>query len=108
MREAYPYLDDTATVIRPHGLREVNAIRLLRTRCVLPKFGASSNAYLTGHLSQLEASDAVLLQGPPVFREAVNRMMEHDWIRTPEQWTELNENIWTRNEAMLARLLRGM
>jgi hypothetical protein len=82
MRQSYSYLDDRVTVTRPHALREILAVKALRTgRWPLP------------HPPNLD-----------VMKD-VEKMIEGGWKRSEKQFQSFKDDIRIRNEATVRRIL---
>jgi hypothetical protein len=97
MLDAYTYIDDDRVVItRPAVIREIDAIKALRS----------------GNASALLASDPAK-SGKPIgshryVRQAVEKMMREGWIRPREGFMAVKRNIWHQNEKVVWRLLRDL
>ncbi|KAG8908193.1 hypothetical protein FRB99_008736 [Tulasnella sp. 403] len=83
LREAYKFLDDAATIVRPQAISEIQALKALRTG--IPPQLATNN---------------------PMFVADVERMMAQGWRRPREGFEKLKERLWTANEQVIDRILR--
>lgn len=95
MRQAYGYIDDDRVVVtRPAAMREVFAIKALRTGD--PSFFLESDPLGNGHkMSEIRGLDT-----------AVKDMVSAGWRRTNDAVNQFKEKLWARNEAVIGRLLR--
>ena len=97
MRKAYGYIDDDrAVVTRPAALREVEALKVLRT----------GNA--TSFLDSVSASTGRQMRDIRGLDKAIQRMLDVSWIRTHEELVQYKREIWHRNENLIERLIRGL
>lgn len=93
-RKSYSYADDDATVItRPASMREVHALKALRT----------------GDATSFLRSDPAG-QGQPIgdikaVREAVEHMLQGGFTRRKEDVRACKESVWKKNLEVAGRLL---
>ena len=97
MRKAYGYIDDDRVVVtRPAAMREVAALKALRT-----KNGSSfleSDPLSSGHtMSEV--------RGLPSM---VTEMLEKGWFREKEAVEQFKRELWDSNESVIERLLRDV
>jgi hypothetical protein len=97
MRDAYTYIDDEGVVItRPAVMREVHAIRALRT----------------GTYADFLASDpsgtGITMGAHPGVEAAVTEMMRAGWVRSKQQFDEFKRGVWGRNDVVVMRMLRDL
>ncbi|OCH93915.1 hypothetical protein OBBRIDRAFT_723822 [Obba rivulosa] len=93
-RQAYAYTDDdAATVTRPAAMREVAALKALRTR----------NA--TSFLHSDPAGRGRTLGDIKPLREAVERMVQGGFTRNREDVRAYKQGVWRKNLGVAARLL---
>jgi hypothetical protein len=86
---AYTYAnDDRAVVTRPAAMREVEALRALRT-------GDASHFY----------DRYKILPDSPV-RQSAEEMMHRGWTRSKDDSQSFKEGIWKANDQVVERLLR--
>jgi hypothetical protein len=82
MRQSYSFLDDRVTVTRPQILREISAVKALRTGRWTPRLDAK----------QQEVAD-------------VNKMIASGWERSPDPFDAFRAGIWAHNEEVMRRIL---
>ncbi|KAJ7312333.1 hypothetical protein DFH08DRAFT_897285 [Mycena albidolilacea] len=88
IRTSYKHVDDDrAVVTRPAAMREVDALRALRTQ------DASNFLQRTGN------------SWDPATVQAVENMMRRGWVRSEEDFHAVKQNIWTANDRVVERLL---
>jgi hypothetical protein len=86
MRESYSFLDDERVVVtRPQALREIFAVKALRT-------GQWSPQPALSHISKEVTID-------------VNKMIEKGWMRSEAQFTSFKNNIWANNSQVMRQIL---
>ncbi|KAG8964016.1 hypothetical protein FRC03_002300 [Tulasnella sp. 419] len=86
---SYPFIDDErAVVIRPQGVREVAALKALRTGS-------------TEHLKKV-------MQASPEMAWDIEQMMKRGWKRTNEEFSAVKRKAYENNERVVARILRDM
>ncbi|KAJ7158594.1 hypothetical protein C8R46DRAFT_1109642 [Mycena filopes] len=91
IKASYTYVnDDRAVVTRPAAMREVEALRALRTR------DASYFLRRTG----------IALDSPKAL--AAEAMLRLGWERSAEEARAFKEGIWRANEAVVERILRDL
>lgn len=89
MKASYTYAaDDRAVITRPAAMREVAALRALRT--------SDASEFLSG----------VPLSSP--MRKAVEEMMVLGWLRPRVHFQAFKDGIWKQNEIVVMRLLRDL
>ncbi|KAI0092484.1 hypothetical protein BDY19DRAFT_883745 [Irpex rosettiformis] len=97
LRKAYRYIDDDRVVVtRPAAMREVSALKALRTRDA--SFFLKSDPSGVGR----NLSDILGLES------AVDNMLEVGWVRQKKDVDEYKQELWHRNELLAERLLRDM
>ncbi|KAJ7761987.1 hypothetical protein DFH07DRAFT_814798 [Mycena maculata] len=90
IKNSYMYVnDDRAVVTRPAAMREVEALRALRTRDV---------SFFLNRTSTLNSPTA----------HAADAMMRMGWVRSEEKFRSLKQDIWRANERVGERMLRDM
>jgi hypothetical protein len=82
--------DDRAVVIRPAAMREVDAVRALRTSD-------------ESHFLQRTGTP----RDSPTGR-AVQEMVRLGWVRSAEDFRGVKEDVWRKNERVVERLLGDM
>jgi hypothetical protein len=82
MRQSYSFLDDRVTVTRPQIMREISAVKALRTSRWTPPLAAK----------QQEVAD-------------VNKMIAMGWARPTDQFDAFKAGIWAHNEEVMRRIL---
>lgn len=97
IRQAYEYIDDDRVVVtRPSAMREIEAIKALRT----------------GDASTFLSSDPARIGKPigshPRIKAAVEKMVREGWIRPREGFEEVKRELWRKNDVLMERLLRDM
>ncbi|KAJ7455257.1 hypothetical protein B0H11DRAFT_2067394 [Mycena galericulata] len=91
IKNSYTYVnDDRAVVTRPAAMREVEALRALRSR------DASYFLHRTG----------IPLDTPTAH--AAEAMMHLGWVRSEEEFRSFKQDIWKANDRVVERLLRDM
>jgi hypothetical protein len=86
MRESYSFLDDDrVTVTRPQALREIFAVKALRT-------AQWAHQPALDHLAKEVTVD-------------VRKMIEKGWIRSEAQFTSFKNEIWANNSEVMRRIL---
>ena len=94
MRKAYGYIDDDRVVVtRPAAMREVHALKALRTRnaSVFLESDPTGSGHRMAQIAGLESS--------------VYRMLEEGWTREKQETAEFKRELWHRNEIVIRRLL---
>ncbi|KAG8886900.1 hypothetical protein FRB98_000816 [Tulasnella sp. 332] len=86
-RQAYTYLDDSVTIVRPQAISEVLAIKALRTD-VMPEL---ERAYAHN----------------PILENDVKRMLAEGWRRPTSSFEAFKQRIWTKNDELVTRVLCG-
>jgi len=88
MRESYSFLDDDrVTVTRPQVVREIFAIKALRTGQWSPRPALDHHA------------KEVMMD--------VNKMIQKGWIRSTDEFTKFKQEIWARNSNIIRRILNS-
>ncbi|KAJ7266142.1 hypothetical protein C8J57DRAFT_1511074 [Mycena rebaudengoi] len=91
IRMSYKHVnDDRAVVTRPAAMREVDAVRALRTSD-------------ESHFLQRTGTP----RGSPTGR-AVQKMVRLGWVRSAEDFRGVKEDVWRKNERVVERLLGDM
>jgi hypothetical protein len=91
IKAAYTYVnDDRAVVTRPAAMREVEALRALRSG------DASFFLHRTG----------IPLDSPTA--QAAEGMMRLGWVRSDEEFQSFKQDIWKANERVVERILRDV
>ncbi|KAJ7031326.1 hypothetical protein C8F04DRAFT_960524 [Mycena alexandri] len=91
IKTAYTYANDhRAVVTRPAAMREVEALRALRTQ------DASYFLHRTG----------IALDSPTA--RATEAMLRLGWVRSPEESRAFKEEIWRANDRVVERILRDL
>lgn len=94
MRKAYQYIDDDRVVVtRPSAMREVQALKALRTGSA--SFFLENDDSTGGSVAQLKG----LVDG-------VHEMLRMGWVRDRASVREYKEGVWRHNEGVVKRLLR--
>ncbi len=94
MRQAYGYIDDDRVVVtRPAAMREVQALKALRTR----------NS--THFLASDPAGDGRKMADIPGLETAVQKMITQGWARQKEAVTQYKKELWENNGKVVERLL---
>lgn len=94
MRKAYQYIDDDRVVVtRPSAMREVQALKALRTGSA--SFFFENDDSTGGSVAQLKG----LVDG-------VHEMLRMGWVRDRASVREYKEGVWRHNEGVVKRLLR--
>ena len=94
MRRAYKYIDDDrAVVTRPSAMREVQAIRALRT----------GNA--SWFLERDSIDDGIPLSSVSELVAGVREMLDRGWTRTKTDLREYKEGLWKQNDLVVYHLL---
>jgi hypothetical protein len=89
MRQTYTFLDDDRVIVtRPQALREIFAIKALRTGQWFPRPNVQE------HLKEVAVH--------------AERMIEKGWIRSAEQFAEFKEGIWKQNAHAVRRILNDI
>lgn len=105
---AYSYLLPTTTILRPQSMREISAIRALRTSTYAPP----ARSYL--HDAELTYSNPELFvssgeereEWAGVEREAME-MIARGWRKKESDWRKFKRGIREVNEDVVKRLLRS-
>ncbi|EMD34839.1 hypothetical protein CERSUDRAFT_117047 [Gelatoporia subvermispora B] len=96
-RQAHSYTDDDrAIVTRPAAMREVAALKALRTR--------DAESFLR---SDPSGRGRTLGDIPPL-RDAVQHMVDEGFVRKKDEVRAYKEGVWRRNREFAARLLTDM
>jgi len=85
----YSFLDDRVTVTRPQAVREIFAVKALRT-------GQWSPRPAVNHRRVKEVA------------MDVNKMVENGWVRSADQFTIFKDGIWARNTEVVRRILNDV
>jgi hypothetical protein len=89
MRQTYTFLDDDRVIVtRPQALREIFAVKALRTGQWSPRPNVQE------HLKDVTMH--------------AERMIEKGWIRSAEQFAEFKEGIWEQNAEVMRRILHDI
>jgi hypothetical protein len=88
IREAYAFLDDDVTVTRPHAVREIFAVKALRTGQWSPRPG------ITNQVADVKT--------------AVDEMIKKGWIRSAEQFARFKNGSWAKNTNVVRRILNDI
>jgi hypothetical protein len=97
MREAYSYIDDDRVVItRPAAIREMDAIKALRT--------GNASAFLASDPAQTGRT----IGSHPRIHQAVEKMVQEGWIRPKKGFDAVKKRIWSQNDVVVWRLLRDL
>jgi hypothetical protein len=95
LREAYTHLDDDrVSITYPAVMTEIDAIRALRTQ--------DASAFLASDPS----GSGVTLGSNSAVREAVEEMLEKDWIRTSEEFEDSKREVLAANDLVVMKLLQ--
>ena len=95
MRKAYKYIDDDRTVVtRPSAIREVQALKVLRT-------GNASQ-----FLEREQASHGIPLSPISELVAATHAMVDRGWTRSATDVREYKAALWRHNELVVQQLLR--
>src|ERR1700730_15712509 len=84
-REAYSFLDDCVTVTRPQAVREMFAVKALRTGHWSPRPGPSTEF----QLKEVKAD--------------MDRMIARGWRCSDEWYAKYKRGIWAQNAEVLKR-----
>ena len=96
MRKAYGYIDnDRAVVTRPAAMREVYALRALRT-------GDASS-----FLDSDPTGSGLKMRNIRGLEDAVHDMLAKGWTRDGSAVRQYKNELWDRNEVAIQRLLRA-
>ncbi|KAL0955048.1 hypothetical protein HGRIS_003966 [Hohenbuehelia grisea] len=97
MRESYTYADDDRVVVtRPAAMREIAAIKALRSKNAVEFL--DSDASHTGHPVSENSHISYL----------VDEMLSRGWTRTKSEYRSYKEDLWKDNEVVVQRLLRDL
>jgi hypothetical protein len=97
MREAYTHIDDDRVVItRPAAMREMEAIRALRS--------GNATAFLTSDPTRT----GMAIGAHPHIRDSTEKMMHGGWIRSKEGHDIVKKNVWNHNDAVVWKILRDL
>ena len=88
IREAYAFLDDDVTVTRPHAVREIFAVKALRTGQWSPRPG------ITNQVADVKT--------------AVDEMIKKGWMRSAEQFSRFKNGSWAKNTNVVRRILNDI
>ncbi|KAL6297970.1 hypothetical protein BKA93DRAFT_745058 [Sparassis latifolia] len=95
MRKAYGYIDDdTAVVTRPAAMREVQALKALRT--------GNTSFFLDSQAIRSGRSGSAMQR----LKAATEKMVQSPWTRDKKSFARFKNVIWSRNQAFVERLLR--
>ncbi|KAL0955052.1 hypothetical protein HGRIS_003970 [Hohenbuehelia grisea] len=96
-RATYTYSDDDrAVVTRPAVMREIAAIRALRTN--------NASDFLEGD----PTGTGVPMSANPLMRAAVQDMLARGWQRSKAEFRQFKEDVWRANEEVMAQILRDL
>ncbi|KIM89558.1 hypothetical protein PILCRDRAFT_190842 [Piloderma croceum F 1598] len=85
MRQTYSFIDDRVTVTRPQAVREIFAVKALRTGQWSPQLVVDN-----------QVKNVMM---------AMDKMIERGWIRSADQFTIFKDEIWARNAEVVRRIL---
>jgi hypothetical protein len=86
--ESYSFLDERVVVARPHALREIFAVKALRTGQWSPPPAAKNQV--------------------KEVKVAVEKMIKNGWKRSADQFAEFKNDIWANNTDVVRRILKGV
>ncbi|KAJ7126792.1 hypothetical protein C8R44DRAFT_617561 [Mycena epipterygia] len=91
IKTSYTYVnDDRAVVTRPAAMREVEALRALRSR--------DASYFL--HRNEISPDSPIA--------HAAETMMRLGWVRSEEEFRSFKQDIWRANDHVVERLLRDL
>jgi len=97
MRDAYTYINhDDVVVTHPAAMKEVHAIRALRT------------GNYADFLSSDPSGTGITMGFHSGVERAVEEMMRRGWVRTKRQFDEFKQGVWNSNDVVVMRLLRDL
>lgn len=95
MRKAYKYIDDDRVVVtRPSTMREVQALKALRT-------GEAG-----WFLDEDPNGDGIRLSSVNRLVNDVHEMLSRGWTRVRAEVRQFKEALWKENDAVALRLLK--
>lgn len=95
MRKAYKYIDDDRVVVtRPSAMREVQALKALRT----------GNA--SWFLDREPTGDGIPLSAVGGLVAGIREMLNQGWTRRSQDVREYKGELWKANKVVVERLLR--
>ena len=97
MRRAYGYIDDDRVVVtRPAAMREVHALRALRTGNAASFLESDPTG--TGHkMAEIRGLET-----------AVQELLSKGWIREKTATRQFKQELWDKNERVIGKLLRTL
>ncbi|KAG6857415.1 hypothetical protein H0H87_004777 [Tephrocybe sp. NHM501043] len=96
-RNSYAYAnDDRAVVTRPSAMREVAALKALRT--------GDASSFLNSPMPHMSTT----IGSSQVLQDAVASMLRRGWTRTATELEEFKVGIWKRNDNLAHRLLNDI
>lgn len=97
MRQTYGYInDDRAVITRPAAMREVYAIKALRT--------GNASSFLDS--DPAKSGFRISMSAP--LTAAVEEMVRSGWIRDQNLAARFNEDLWEKNRIVVDQMLRDL
>ncbi|KAJ3558614.1 hypothetical protein NM688_g815 [Phlebia brevispora] len=97
MRRAYGYIDDDRVVVtRPAAMREVHALKTLRT------------GDMSSFLQSDPTSSGYSMAKVRGAEEGVRAMFSKGWLREYDEVNRFKRELWHRNEEVVERMLRDL
>ena len=95
MRRSYQYADDDRVVVtRPAAMREIAAVKALRT--------GDTSFFLQANMPNMGNK----MESNILIRDAVNNMMLHGWTRRKSDLEDFKRGLWRKNDRLADRILR--
>lgn len=99
MRRSYAYVDDDrAVVTRPAAMREVAALKALRT--------GDPSPFLETSMPNMQVDKK--LGSNTVIRDGVRDMISRGWARKGNDMENFKSDLWERNDILAQRILRDL
>ncbi|KZS87702.1 hypothetical protein SISNIDRAFT_490814 [Sistotremastrum niveocremeum HHB9708] len=127
LRAAYTYLSDALTIERPSALREIDALKVLRTGTLPASNWTSLDAPPKANMGPINniLDDGLILDNglsnrvrwtaniPPRERapelwDDMEIMLKSGWRRSDKDMERAKQSIWTKNDEFSKRLLQGI
>lgn len=97
MRGAYVYVDDDrAVVTRPAAMREIAALKALRT--------GDASSFLETNIPHTQSTVGSSFP----IRKAVDEMLSDGWTRSLKDKENYKRELWRRNDRLAEKLLQGI
>lgn len=111
IRNAYTYLTDATTIVRPQTMSEISAIKTLRAgRFDSPARPYSHKYERSKSVLEDETLSSALAEGQQAnlaLQVDAERMVAAGWVRGPEGFDTLQHSVRRHNEAVLKLFLWG-